>query len=161
MEPKTIERLQAGAALVMLATAFAFGRYTVAVKTVTVTKTVEVEKKVTDIDAEQKKHTKTTVVETQSPDGAKTKTTTITQDTDSKKNTDIVDNTKKDETDIKTVTEAGSKVTISALGGVHINGLSSKLIYGVSVSKPILGPITAGAFVLSEPAAGVSLGLTF
>ena len=60
----------------------------------------------------------------------------------------------------KEVTRGGSPVTILALAGVSVHNLSSP-IYGVSVSRSLIGPISVGVFGLSSGVAGVGVGLSF
>lgn len=139
---------------IALAVTFALGRYTVPIKTVTEIKYVEVDKKVDQTDSSKKTHTTTTIV--QAPDGSKT--TTIVQDTGSTtKSTETEQKSDSSDT-IKTVSRA-SNITISGLGGVDFT--RGVPMYGLSVSRPILGPITAGAWLLTPGVVGVSLGLSF
>lgn len=141
--------------VVTLTAAFAAGRYTVPEKIKVETKVVEVEKKVTDIQKDTKK--KTTVVETVKPDGSKQVTTVIDEDS----STDKKSQTDKDTTsDTTKVVESGTqKVTISALGGIDIN--KTVPVFGASITKPVLGPLTLGLFGLSSGVGGASVGLTF
>lgn len=133
---------------VALVLGIAVGRWLTPVKIET--KTVEVEKKVVDTD--KKKETK--VVEKVNPDGSKETVTTINETTErkSQKDTSLNSTTSK--------IYGGSKMTLSALGGLSLSGTPS-MIYGASVTKPVLGPITAGAFFLTNSTIGVSLGLEF
>lgn len=141
----------------------AVGRYTVSEKIVTVTKTVEVEKKHEDDKTDEKKntHVKKVIQTTKKPDGTITRTTTVTDDsTDDTKTNDTIATTDNKQTDsITTITKGSDKVTISALGGWDLT--QGKLVYGVSATKPILGPITVGAWALTNPSFGISLGLQF
>lgn len=153
-------------ALVTVLTAFAFGRYSAPEKVKIETKTVEVEKKTTDQTkkVDRNKHLKTVTTTEERPDGTKVTTTTTTVDTDTKSNTDTAindDKTKNTET-TKEVTRGGNKVTISALAGAKVS-FSEPLtpIYGGMVNKELLGPITIGAFGLSDGVGGIALGLTF
>ncbi len=142
-----------GGALVL---AFTSGRWLAPTKVVTEVKTVEVEKKTDTTKTNTNEH-KTTVITTK-PDG--TSQTVITDDTHTgSKTTDTTSITNTSDT-TKEVTRPSSKVTLSALGGVDIHNLSTP-IYGVSISKPILGPLTAGAWGLNTGAVGVSIGLSF
>ncbi len=107
-------------------------------------KTVEVEKEVTHYDVHTVTHTVTT------PNGT-TDTTTVTDD-----------HTKKLETDIKTaVVLKGPEWNVSGLVGNDFSQGLIKPIYGVSVSREILGPVTVGAFGLSNGVLGLSVGLNF
>lgn len=148
---------------VSLATAFVIGRYTVPEKVKIETKIVEVEKKSTDSDVGVKtdKHKKVTITKTTKPDGEKTVTITKTDDDSSDVNVNNKQTTQTttDKDTLKEITAAGSKLTISALAGFDLGTM--KPTYGASFTKPILGPITIGGFILSNGSCGGSLGLTF
>lgn len=137
-----------------LLASYGFGRWSAPekIKTTDTTKT----------DVNRDKHKKTTITETEKPDGTKEKKTTITEDTETTKK---VDNEKTSE-----ITRASAKVTISALAGTGINlqpgGPTLTPVFGLSMSKPILGPITVGVWGIGVygfggGAAGASVGLTF
>lgn len=150
---------------VALLASFAAGRYATPDKVVTITKTVETDKKsdVTKTDINKKTRKKIVIVETKKPDGTDQKTTTITDATDTNNKSDSVksDISKKDDETSKTVTK-GDKVTISMLAGAQFNVTNgSPLLYGGSITKPVLGPITLGIWGLSNASGGFSLGLTF
>lgn len=151
--------------IVLCVSSFAVGRYTTPVQIKTETKIVEVEKKtnVSDSDKKKERHKKTTTIEETLPDGTKRKTTVVTDDTqsDSQKHDSSSSETSKSETDKKEVTNRTSLVTISALGGASISLGNVPLIYGASITKPVLGPITIGIWGLSNSTAGLSLGLSF
>lgn len=51
-------------------------------------------------------------------------------------------------------------LNVSVLGGVTLTR-GSTIIYGLSVSKEIAGPITTGLFGLSNGTLGLSIGLNF
>lgn len=145
--------------IVLCVTSYAVGRYGTPTKIVT--KTVEVEKK---IFVENKKenivdHSKKKVVVVQKPDGTKVTTITVKSDIDTNQQT-----SEKELTDIKISKESSkiydsSKVTLSALAGFDFR--LGQMVYGGMVSKPVLGPFTLGAFMLSTPIVGLSVGLTF
>lgn len=151
-------------AVVALLAAYAFGRFSAPTKVITETKIVEVEKKTdkTKSDTKKEVHRTTTTTETIKPDGTKTVTTVVKEDSnsDSKKNSSSTDNTTKSSDTIKEVIRDTSKVTVSALAGVNITSLSIP-VYGASLTKPILGPIAIGIWGLTNSVGGVSLGLTF
>jgi PKD repeat protein len=156
-------KIKIAVVVVYTATAVAIGRYTVPEKVKIETKIVEVEKKSTasDVDSKKDTHKQVTVTKTFKPDGEKTITVVTTNDTTSDQNVakkDIVDIDKTNDQS-KEITHPSDKVTVSALAGFDLS--SFKMIYGASVTKPIVGPLTVGLFVLSNPAAGVSIGLTF
>lgn len=145
---------------VALLTAFAFGRWSAPDKIKTITQTVTVERKTDDQTKKEQDHKKYTVVERTTPDGTKTKTTTITDDrgiTSTDKSADNIDTT---QTKSKEVDKSSSKLTMQFLAGMAVSAPGVP-IYGLSVSRPILGPITVGIFGLSDKTAGLSIGLTF
>jgi hypothetical protein len=152
--------------VVIVAVSFAAGRFSTPEKTKIVTQTVEVEKKsdktVTDSDVQV--HRVVTRTKTIQPNGAQQITTTVTEDkgSDTKKavTQDVTDD--KNSTQTKETVRGDSKVTISVLGGVNVtNPSSSGMNYGLSVTKPVLGPITLGAWGLNSGVCGLSVGLTF
>lgn len=138
---------------VALLTSFALGRYTVPTKTTETKDTSTTEDKTTD----KTKHKKVTIVETTKPDGTKTKTTVITEDTDTHKTDDSATH----EIDTKETVRGDSKVTISLLGAIQVNDLTQGIVYGLSATKPVLGPITIGVFGLTNKTVGASIGLSF
>jgi len=138
--------------IVVIATTFAFGRYSV--NQTPAVHTVEDVKTDKDIDKDKVTHTVTTV--TKKPDG--TEVTTIDKKTESKsqekdKITEHLD---------QTVTPSKqSKVNISVLGANDFSKSIPVPIYGVSFNKEFLGPITIGAFGLKNGVIGLSIGLDF
>lgn len=142
---------------------FAAGRYTVPEKIKIETKVVEVESKQEKktVAADKERHKKTVVVEVDKPDGTREKTITTTDDTSNKRNTNLAETEKEQKfTDNKKeVTSASDKVTLSALAGASLTG--GGLVYGASVTKPVLGPISIGLWGLTNSTIGGSLGLTF
>ena len=142
--------------IVALLTAFAFGRWSAPEKVKI--QTIEVEKKTDDKKVNIDDHKVTTITETDKPDGTKVKTTIISDN----RNTKITDK-KTDDTTTTTTKEidrSTSKVTISALAAMNVTKFGLP-IYGASVTKSILGPITVGAFGLQNGTVGMSLGLSF
>lgn len=133
----------------LLATSFAFGRYSAP---------EVVKKEVTEVESKTKdsnKHTETTTTETTKPDGTKTTTTTTTMDTEH--HTAQVDQTHQ----IQSVTVAkGSALTVSALIGIPILPPGVP-IYGGQISRPLVGPVSLGLWGLSNGIVGVSIGLSF
>jgi hypothetical protein len=103
-------------------------------------------------DTQQAQDTKKITVIITAPDGKKTKTETTEVDshtsTETKKSVDVV------------VKPKQPIINFSALAGTDINQ-PFKPIYGVSVSKEILGPVTAGVWVLSNSTVGISVGVNF
>jgi len=146
---------QALIALALTATAFATGRYSVnttpTIHTVTDTRTL------TQVQTQVVDHTVTKIVEVKAKDGTDTKTTTIKQDD----HTDTDSDTKQIAHVETTVTPPKrSAVNISLLGATNVRNPTA-LAYGVSVSKEVLGPLTVGAFGLTNGIIGVSVGLNF
>lgn len=152
-------------AVAVVAAAFAVGRYTVPEKVRVETKVVEVIKKVKDtsIDQTQKKDKRTTTTTIVRPDGTKETTTVVEEITHTDKKTDIVENEEKDkQADSKTeVVKASSRLNISALGGVDFLHGPITPVFGAAITKDIIGPVSLGAFGLTNGTAGVSLGLSF
>jgi len=149
--------------IVYTAVAVAVGRYTVPEKVKIETKIVEVEKKIDDkkSDTVVANHKKIITHEVDKPSGEK-EITTITSDdddTETKVDNKEIDDTAKLDTSNKEITGVTSHTVISVLGGYDLN--LNRLVYGGSVTKPVLGPITIGIWVLTEPAAGASIGLQF
>ena len=141
-------------AAISLLAAFAAGRYSVSqpsIHTVVDTNT----KTNTDTDTNKHETTVTTVVE--QPNGTKTTTTKTTEN-------DTIDQTQNQDTvsEITQTVTAPKKNTlnISALAGLDLSN-SMKPVYGASVNKNFLGPVTMGVFGLTNGTVGVSLGLSF
>lgn len=153
---------------IIVVTAFAFGRYSTPEHVKIVTKTIEVEKKqdISKTDDRAIKKKKIFIHEVKTPDGRQDKTTTITDDTDTTSKTDVVtnDTNSKQSESSKEITR-GDKVTISALAGVNpftaAQSPGQSFTYGLAATKPLIGPITIGAFGFSDGLIGASLGLTF
>jgi len=148
----TLKYKISGAVAILLVT-FALGRYSVNVVS------VKTKESVAQVDVKkdtQNVVTKTHEVETKKPDGTVQTTidTTIqavTKNDDKETQTDKVD---------QTVTAAKtSTVNISLLAGYHYGDTSP--LYGASVSKELLGPITIGLFGLTNGTVGASVGVNF
>lgn len=145
--------------LAIVGGAFAFGYYVAPEKIKTEIKTVEVIKEVVKrvVDKSQNKRKTTTIV--QNKDGSST--TTITEETvtetssetDKNRDTSIA----KDET--KEVTKSGSRLSLSALGGLNLK--DGTPVYGGHVQRELIGPITIGVWGMSNVTGGFSLGLNF
>lgn len=146
-------------AAVSLLTAFAVGRWACPAKIIAKTVTVDVEKKQTDTEKAKDTQTHTTVVETRQPDGTEEKTTTTDTNTTVHTDTQVTDNTTKSTETDKTVTYSKQTLTIMGLYGIPVTGGTP--VYGGSVTKEILGPISIGLWGLSNATLGGSIGLTF
>lgn len=137
------------------AIAFTVGRYTVPTKVRIETKIVEVEKKTTD--SESSKHKETEIITIKNPDGSEKTTTKIIEDSNKQKKTES-DSAKNTNSSTET-TKSGPSINLAALGGWDLS--SQKPVYGALVSKQILGPVTIGAFGLSNGSVGGSVGVQF
>lgn len=134
---------------VSLLVSFAAGRYSVPEKIKIETKVVEVEKKKEDI----KKHRRKTTITDK--DGS---TTTIIDTTIEKKSDEDI-SLQKDTTTEKV--RGDSKVSLALMSGIDVTNPQKGLVYGVSVQKPVLGPITIGLWGFNTGTMGASVGLTF
>lgn len=139
---------------------FAFGRYSAPDKVKIETKYVEVEKKSEKTDTDRDKHKETTTTVVKAKDGSTTTTTKVVEDTKTDRKTSEHDDTSVSQSTSKEITK-GSKVTVSALAGINLSDLTGGPDFGMSVSRPILGPITVGVFGFKSGVVGSSLGLTF
>lgn len=135
-------------ALLIAVLFFALGQYT-GKSTTTIT-----DKKINDVKNTDT-HENETITEVKKPDGTVTTVTTI--------NTDVTTTDKKD-VDVlsKTITKTSSpKTNISLLAGTSTHDIFGPPSYGLSVNREVAGPITIGAFGLTNGTFGVSLGITF
>lgn len=132
---------------------FTLGRYSVSSPTI---KTTEDQTIASNTDKDKDTHKQTTTTTVEEPNGEK-KTTTTT-------NEDIISTTHKTE-DVATHLEQTitppktNTLNVSALAATSFSEL--KPLYGLSVTKQVIGPITAGAFGLNNGIVGISLGLSF
>lgn len=133
--------------------AFGIGRYTAQIGSAPATKTVADVKVDTVTDSDQQKHEVETI--TKKPDGEVT--TVITEDTNTvaTQNQESVSHTETTVTPPKINT-----MNISALVGVDLPN-SLKPLYGASFTKQFLGPISIGAWGLTNGTLGVSVGINF
>jgi len=133
-----------------LLVAFAFGYYMAPEKI----KTIETEKSVKNEEEKKNSSTVTERKEITRPDGTKEVTEVTRTDTESnRKSKETLEKEK-----LKEVTKSGRKISINVLAGITTKKLP---VYGVSASMSILGPISVGAFGLSNGIVGVSAGLIF
>lgn len=138
--------------LVALLAAFAVGRFTGRPSAPAV-HTIETLQ--TESETKTNKDTHKTTVITKKPGGEET--TTITEDTvtTADRKRDSVAHLD------QTVTPPRvAPLNLSILAGVDPTN-SFKPVYGLSLSKQVLGPITVGVFGLTNHNVGVSLGLNF
>lgn len=141
---------------VSLLVAFALGRYTVPVE-VKIEKqivTVEVEKKVNDLKTNERR------VETEEVrlDGTKVRKIVTNTSTDSHQTSS---NEERAATIEKETRDSRARLTASLLGGLSVSDLTQPPVFGLHVSKPILGPITFGVWGLTSKVGGISVGLQF
>lgn len=158
MSLKTKVLIVAGAIVL----AFAAGRYSAPGSIKTEAKNEQSEEKKTkekeETNTERRKITK----EITRPDGTK-ETTVVDEEIVKKKKSDATSEKTKETNVVKTEeTRSGSKLTVSALAGAKIK-FSGPLepVYGGMVSKEILGPVSIGAFGLSNGVGGVAVGVSF
>jgi hypothetical protein len=133
--------------IIVLAATFAAGRQSSPEKIKTQIQTVEVEKIVTVVKREV-----VTIVE--NTDGSKTTTIVTDTNTNSQTNTTASNETKEQ-------TRKGNKVNVSILAGTSPAFNLTEVTYGASISKEMIGPITVGAWALTNKSVGLSIGLNF
>ena len=147
---------------VILIGAFAGGRYSVSAPEIK-TEIAEQKKEetITDKKEDVKTHTETKIVEVKTPDGVDTKTTTVAEVKDVLEDTKRNDKVQ-DDTQIKQdiIPPKTNTLNLSVLAATT-TGQFGTPIYGASVTKEIIGPITAGAFFLTNGTVGVSIGMSF
>lgn len=150
-------------AVLALATAFAAGRYSLPERVRVETKTVTVEKKTDKVtsDTDRDRHVETVTTTTRKPDGTLETTTKTVQDshTDRHQEEAKIERKGTSQENTSETTYAASKLTISALAGASFQ--RPEIIYGVSLSRPIFGPVSLGAWALTDQTVGFSLGLSF
>lgn len=149
-----------GLAVLASLVAFAFGRYSAPTKVVTETKTVEVEKKTETKDTDTQQNVKRTIVRKKLPNGEEIeveKDETVTKKEQEDKTTDNKQVTS-DKTS-ETIRNASS-TQLSVLGGYKGFDFTSPIIGG-HISRSLVGPLTVGAWGLSNATYGLSVGLSF
>ena len=140
---------------VAIAVAFATGRYTVQSPTI---KTIETDQSKINLNQDKDTHTITTKTTIKTPDGT-VKTVEATDTTIAAKVTEVATtNTTLEQTITPPKTNT---LNVSALIGNDFSVGLLKPIYGASVTKQILGPVTAGAYGMSNGLVGISIGLNF
>lgn len=133
--------------VIVLAVVFTAGRQSVPEKIKTEIQTVEVEKVVTVVKKE-------IVTIKENPDGSKETTIITDTTTDSKTNTNASNQTTEE-------TKKGKKLNVSILAGTSPSFNLTELVYGASISKELIGPVTVGAWALTNKSIGLSVGLNF
>ncbi len=107
------------------------------------------ETKVVEVAIEKQDKSRTAKVETLRPDGTRVIREKTFKDVDTQ-------TTKR--TEAHKVVENTAGTNISVLAGVSVG---QPPVWGVHMQHALIGPITAGAFVLTNGTAGVSIGLGF
>jgi len=137
---------------------FAVGRYTVPTKVIEKTHNDQETTKNKNTNVKEKKDRKKTTVITKKPNGEVvtiiTDETTQDKDSSTKTNSD----TKKESDTFKEIVKA-SPLNISALMGANLSSKEFQQIYGLSVNKQLIGPITVGIFGFNNGTLGVSVGI--
>lgn len=134
--------------------AYFAGRYSapekVKVETVTLTKEVQVK------DESQRVNQIQRIVETTFPDGRAVKETRIkTRAARERSESKAVESTFKENREI----ENRRGVVVSALMGLPLTEVARGPVYGAAFQKHILGPISFGAWMLTNLTFGLSVGL--
>lgn len=110
----------------------------------------------TTTDTSKNTHKETKEIEETAPDGTKKKTKIITEDTNTeKKKTDEIVTHKEE-----TITQPKKTLHVNALAGLDTSRAFTP-VYGASVSKEFIGPVTLGAFGLTNGTVGISVGVAF
>lgn len=146
-------RIQILISVCTLLLVFALGRYSVSQPHITTSNQKSNETQIID---NKDTHTQTKITETRSPDGTSTKTTVIdTQVTDKKDlNKQVNSSSQTESTPQKTNT-----LNLSVMAGYDAQ--RSQIVYGGSVTKELVGPITMGLFGLTNGVVGATIGLNF
>lgn len=150
--------------LAILAAVFLIGRYSRPSKIITKTeikeivKIVEVEKKKVDKDVV------TEIIEITKPDGTKEKKTVIVDK--SKEESEKTKLTEKEKAINKEkIVENGENWSARVMAGTQFDSISNftknGIILGLGVDRKIIGPFTAGVFMLTNKTVGVSIGAGF
>lgn len=145
-------------ALAVILVSFAAGRYS-ATSTTKEIKHDELVKVDTELHKERDMHTTTRVRTIKEPSGVVT-TESVVETTVSAHTDSIVQATDSVHDTSVTISKSNApKTNISALASVDFKEF--KPIYGVSVSKEVLGPVTIGLFGFSSGMLGISVGVSF
>jgi carbohydrate-binding DOMON domain-containing protein len=116
---------------------------------------VKIEKQIVTVEVEK---TKVTTI-TKNKDGTTTTVTETKTHTDTKKSSET--DTTQTEHDTKDIVNRSSLTTISLLGGINATRPQDGFVYGLQVTKPILGPIVIGVWGLTDKTIGANVGLQF
>lgn len=146
-------------AALAIAGAFVAGRYSDTVDTKTTIHAVTKTNVEDDTQKDKNTHETTKTITKKARDGSVTTVTTTDTVTELKSKED------KDTQIVKTLdktveTKSGSKLNVSLLASYDITNPKVPSL-GLSVSKEVLGPVTAGIFGYQNGVVGVSIGLDF
>ena len=146
-------RLKVLIVILVIVGSFGLGRYSVHPPDVV---THEITK--TDTQTKEKEHVQTHTITTtkKEPTGVVT-TVTVTDTSTQEQTATVVDTSTRID---QTVTQAKPTLNLSLITGVSVQGPFIP-VYGLSVTKQVLGPFTVGAFGLTNGTVGVSIGMSF
>lgn len=116
-----------------------------------------VERVVTVEKLVENKNVRSEIKETVRPDGTVTKETIITDTSTVGRDTST-----KAEKEASRIVSNGSGLVLSGLvGSANITDRGSPYIFGLSASKPFIGPLGIGVFAFTNKTAGLSISLHF
>jgi hypothetical protein len=146
--------------LILLLSAYAFGRYAQPASVITKVETHETIKYVEKKTTTKQNNKDIVIIETRLPDGTITKETHIVD-----KGTVIIDKSKessdqKDSSSETVVSYNKPQWKAAALLGIADYSLDNR-VYGIEIERRVLGPIFIGAWGLNNKTIGVSAGLEF
>jgi hypothetical protein len=101
------------------------------------------------------------VTETDRPDGTKiieTKTAEVNQDVT--KATASESDTKSSDS-VEDITYGDNKLNLSVMAGYDYHAPTINPVWGVGITKQVLGPITLGTFLFTDLKFGVTAGVNF
>jgi hypothetical protein len=139
---------------------YAGGRYSKSDEVIETTKIVNQDDKKNDINKDTTRNTDKVIVIVHKPDGTTMTTITDKTRTDTHLADKSTDDSKTQTDTFKEVLNNTNKVNVSLLVGTGLS-LSSGLtpIYGISLNKNFIGPITIGVWGMSNKTGGFSLGV--
>lgn len=146
---------------------FAVGRYTVPISVKEESKEVDINKQVEKKKEERDVHEHRDVItkKVTRPDGTIEIEKRIVEDknTTDKKSSSDTSLVESDKESKKEVIRGGSKTNISVLFRSRDNVFKNHTfdVYGASINRELLGPITIGVFGFSTGSGGLSLGVNF
>jgi hypothetical protein len=135
--------------------AFAVGRYSVQSPS---TKVKETDNKTTQQQTAKDTHTKTTITIVKQSDGATKTVETIDTSITAHTTTEQQDKLSLQQTTTPPKTQP---LNLSVLASVNPIKGEMQPVYGASITKQLLGPVSVGLFGLTNGTMGVSIGLNF